>query len=408
MPAWAAALVAGMTVVLASACAGPLRSELPTSADRIVVGPEIVIAARPNDEEEDPVPSWDGERYLAVWQTTRSGPTDIYGVWVSPDGTVTEQTGLPISNGPSDELFPDVEWGGDSHLVVWQDLRSHRNWEIYGNRVTRAGVVRDRQDIAIGAGAGNRRHPRVAWGGGVFLVVWMGERPGSGWDVVATRVGPDGAVLDPGGITVGTGPGDQTRPSVVWNGEAFVVVWMDGRNGESDIAAARVDPGGRLLDPEPIVVSRAPGEQSYPAVASRHGEAAVVWVDRRGTGPFALYGARLAADGRVLDPEGVPLSTTPRLHMFPAIACGERECLVLWEEEHESAAPMTRITDVVRDVRALAWEPSRAGRPFAVAPDALGNHFTAVATDGRRYLVVWKDYRSGLAGGFGRFVDPLR
>ena len=117
-------------------------------ARRLSVGPEMVIAARPNDEEEDPVPSWDGERYLVVWQTTRSGPTDIYGVWTAPDGTVREQNGLKISNGPSDELFPDVEWGGDSHLVVWQDLRSRRNWDIYGNRVTRAGVVRDSEDIA--------------------------------------------------------------------------------------------------------------------------------------------------------------------------------------------------------------------------------------------------------------------
>jgi hypothetical protein len=374
----------------------------------VAVGPEIVIAARPSDEEEDPVPSWDGERYLVVWQTTRRGPTDVYGAWVSPDGMVKDQNGLQISNGPSDELFPDVEWGGESHLVVWQDLRSHRNWEIYGNRVTRTGVVHDPQDIAIGAGAGNRRHPRVAWGGGVFLVVWMGERPGSGWDVAAARVGPDGVVLDPDGIAVAAGIGDQTRPAVAWNGEAFVVAWMDGRNGEPDIAAVRVAPSGRLLDQKPIVVSAAPGEQSYPAVASRRGEIAVVWVDRRGSGPFALYGARLASDGRVLDPEGVPLSTAPRLHMFPAIACGEHECLVLWEEEHESAAPMTRITDVVRDVLSLSWEPSRVGRPFAVAPDALGNHFTAVATDGRRYLVVWKDYRSGLAGGFGRFIDPSR
>ncbi len=407
MPAWAV-LVAGTMVVLAGACAATGRSERPASVERVAVGPEIVIAVRPNDEEEDPVPSWDGERYLVVWQTTRRGPTDIYGVWVSPDGTVKEKNGLQISNGPSDELFPDVEWGGESHLVVWQDLRSRRNWEIYGNRVSRAGVVRDSPDIAIGAGAGNRRHPRVAWGGGVFLAVWMEERHGSGWDVAAARVGPDGAVLDPGGIAVGAGPGDQTRPAVAWNGEAFVVVWMDGRNGESDIAAVRVTPSGRLLDQNPIVVSAAPGDQSYPAVASRRGETAVVWVDRRGAGPFALYGARLAADGRVLDLEGVPLSTTARLHMFPAIACGEHECLVLWEEERESTAPMTRITDVVRDVRALSWDHQRVGHPFALAPDALGNHFSAVATDGRRYLVVWKDYRSGLAGGFGRFVDPFR
>lgn len=402
------ALVAGVTVVLAAACAAPGRSELPLSAERVTVGPEIVIASRATDEEEDPVPSWDGERYLVVWQTTRRGPTDIFGAWVAPDGGGEERDGFPISSGLSDELFPDVEWGGNVHLVVWQDLRSRRNWEIYGARVTRAGAVRDPQDLAIGAGAGNRRHPRVAWGGGVFLVVWMEERPGSGWDVAAARVGPDGVVLDQGGITVANGAGDQTRPAVAWNGAAFVVVWMDGRRGEADVAAARVDPGGRLLDAEPIAVSAAPGEQSYPAVASRLGETSVVWVDRRGPGPLALYGARLAADGRILDPEGVPLSTVPRLHMFPAIACGERECLVLWEEEHASAATMTRITDVVRDVRALMWENSRVGRPFAVAPDALGNHFAAVATDDHRYLVVWKDYRSGLAGGFGRFIDSSR
>ncbi len=395
-------------IVLAGACTVPGRSERPAIVDRGEGGPEIVIAVRPSDEEEDPVPSWDGERYLVVWQTTRSGPTDIYGAWIATDGTVKEENGQQISHGPSDELFPDVEWGGESHLVVWQDLRSRRNWEIYGNRVTRAGVVRDPQDIAIGVGAGNRRHPRVAWGGGVFLVVWMEERPGSGWDVAAARVGSDGVVLDPGGITVATGPDDQTRPAVTWNGGAFVVAWMDGRNGGSDIAAMRVAPSGRLLDQNPIVVSAAPGEQSYPALASRRGETAVVWVDRRSTGPFALYGARLAVDGSVLDPEGVPLSTTPRLHMFPAIACGERECLAVWEEEHDSAAPMTRITDVVRDVRAVSWAPTRAGRAFAVAPDALGNHFSKVATDGHRYLVVWKDYRSGLAGGFGRFVDPSR
>ncbi|MBI3607922.1 MAG: hypothetical protein HY207_08140, partial [Nitrospirae bacterium] len=378
-----AALVAGTTVVLAAACAAPGRSALPAGADRPSVGPEIVVAARPIDEEEDPVPSWDGERYLVVWQTTRSGPTDIYGAWIAPDGTVTAPDGRQISHGSSDELFPDVTWGGESHLVVWQDLRSRRNWEIYGNRVTRAGVVRDSQDIAIGGGPSNHRHPRVAWGGGVFLVVWTEERPGSGWDVAAARVGPDGVVLDPGGITVGAGPGDQTRPAVAWNGEAFVIVWMDDRRGESDILAARLDPSGRLLDQAPIEVSAAPGEQSYPAVAARRDEAVVIWVDRRAAGPFALYGARLAADGRVLDPEGVPLSTAPRLHMFPAVACGERECLVLWEEEHESAAPMTRITDVVRDVLALWWDSPRVGRPFAVAPDALGNHFTTVATDGR-------------------------
>ncbi|MEO5656757.1 MAG: hypothetical protein ABIO65_07385, partial [Nitrospiria bacterium] len=147
--------------------------------------------------------------------------------------------------------------------------------------------------------------------------------------------------------------------------------------------------------------------QRYPAVAAADGTALIVWIDGRTSDRFALYGARLDSDGRVMDPGGVPLSTAPRLHMFPALACGPADCLVVWEEEHPSAGPITRVTDVVRDVMTLRWDGGAPGVPRVLAPGALGNHFTRVAAGGDRALVVWKDYRSGLAGGFGRLVGPL-
>jgi hypothetical protein len=40
--------------------------------------------------------------------------------------------------------------------------------------------------------------------------------------------------------------------------------------------------------------------------------------------------------------------------------------------------------------------------------EGIGNHFSRVSTDGKEYLIVWKDYRSGPAATYGRLVDPSR
>jgi hypothetical protein len=396
-------------VALGVACAGPIpRTDLATS-DPPRLGPEIVVSSRAVDEEEDPVPSWNGSRFLVVWQSTRRGPSDIFGTWVGADGEVDPTDGFPISQGPSDGLFPDVAWGGDSHLVVWQDLRSRRNWQIYGARVRPDGTVLDPDGLAVGAGSGNRRHPRVAWSGQGFFAAWMQERPGAGWDIVATRIAPDGRVLDPEGIVVAGGSGHQTRAAVAWTGRTFVVAWMDERRGDTDLFAARVDDEGRVLDPDGIAVSTAAGEQGFPAVgasASSNGEAVIVWVDKRGGGPFQLYGAALAPDGRVVQPDGVALSTAPRLHMFPAAACRGTECLIVWEEEQPSGGQMTKITDITRDVRAVRWTGgSIAPAAFTVEPDAKGNHFATVSAGVSGYLVAWKDYRTGRAESLARMIE---
>lgn len=389
-------------------CAGRVPDgHHPGPAETLRVGSEMVLSSRATDEEEDPVPSWNGRRFLVVWQSTRRGPSDVYGTWVSPDQTVEPRDGFPIGQGPSDTLFPDVTWGGDVHFVLWQDLRSRRNWEIYGTRVRADGTVLDPDGVAIGVGAGNRRHPRVAWNGRVFLAVWMQERTGVGWDIVASRIAPDGRVLDPEGIVVGGGDRDQTRPAVAWNGRTFVVAWMDARRGETDISAARVNQEGQVLDTQGIAVSIAEGEQGYPAVGglTGSGESLIIWVDKRAGGTYALYGTMLTPDGGVKDPAGVAFSATPRLHMFPAVSCRSEDCLVVWEEGHASTGPMTKITDVVRDVQALSWRRDRKPSPFTVVPGSTGNHFTTVVAGASGYLVTWKDYRTGRAESLGRLIE---
>ena len=214
-------------------------------------------------------------------------------------------------------------------------------------------------------------------------------------------------------IPISVARGNQTSPVVARQGNDYFAVWMDDRNDpSSDIYGTRIDRNGKVLDPAGIVISAASGEQAYPSLAAEGNEMIVVWADRRNSSEYALYGTRIGLKGNVLDLEGVPLSITPRLHMFPDISCGKNECLLVWEEEIPSGKEMTGIQNIVRDVNGLRLKisgknPSRLsiGTPISVMPRGIGNHFARVSTDQKRFLVIWKDYRSGKAGSFGKLIE---
>ena len=127
--------------------------------------------------------------------------------------------------------------------------------------------------LADGPGEGIQRTPHVAFGGGVFVIVWQ-----EGWHgedgrsrIYAARVTPEGKVLDPGGIQVAAAKtGVQEHPRVAFGGGVFLVVWQDLRNGkDADVLAARLSPEGKLLDAEPIPLAAGPGMQALPDVAIR-------------------------------------------------------------------------------------------------------------------------------------------
>src|SRR5688500_17818968 len=99
--------------------------------------------------------------------------------------------------------------------------------------------------------AGFQVSPAVAFDGQNYLVVWMdGRNPTNhSWDIWGTRVTPSGTILDPVGIPIGTTPVEHTDPAVAFGGGTFLVVWGGQANAVSDIHGARVGPDGSVLDP---------------------------------------------------------------------------------------------------------------------------------------------------------------
>lgn len=96
----------------------------------------------------------------------------------------------------------------------------------------------------------------VAYDGTNFLLAWS-----SGGEIRAARLSPEGALLDPAGISIAQGSAGDEQLSVAFDGEVYLVSWVERTtktydNGSgllitgptSHFYVARVDPAGQVLD----------------------------------------------------------------------------------------------------------------------------------------------------------------
>ena len=207
--------------------------------------------------------AFDGTNYLVVWQDCRSGTSaDIYGARVSRAGAVLDGAGIPISTAANDQSAPAVAFDGTNFLVVWQDGRSGTNSDIYGARVSRAGAVLDGTGIPISTAANDQYAPAVAFDGTNYLVVWQDRRSGTTYDIYGARVSRAGVVREPAGFAISRGcRATRTSPQVAVNG-SFLVVWRDRRSGTNwDVYGNRVNGAGGVLDGDGFAIAKSPTDE---------------------------------------------------------------------------------------------------------------------------------------------------
>jgi hypothetical protein len=271
---------------------------------------------------------------------------------------------------------------------VWSDnRREEASGDVYGARVTPSGAVLDPAGIAIGTGPSAQSVPRVAFGGGTYLVVWTEQVPtGTGTDIVGARVDPSGVVPDPSGIPVSTSTGNQYDPVVAYGGGTFLVAWQDGTGfpGPPSVRGARLSPAGAVLDPSGVVISAGHANLYQPALAFGGGVFQAVWIDVRVQGAPAVYGARVSPAGAVLDPEGFAISTVSPFPFEPAVAFNGTDFLAVWGT---GSYPQRLVGARVAPSGAVL-DP--AG--IAIAPDAAGDATRpAVVAMGSTFLIAWFD-----------------
>ena len=290
-----------------------------------------IIYGEAANSQSDPVIAFDGTNYLLVWEDNRDNSSSIMGARVTPQGVILDSAGIRIS---SDGIGPAVAFDGVNYMVAWGDYRNG-DYDIYGARLSPAGELLDTNGFPIyGTDGDDQWDPDIAYNGENFLVVWVDGYIFAEFTLGAARVGTDGTVLDTGDIYIHDGDHSENHVAVSSTGDDWLVVWTDGRNLDDDVYGARIDQSGQVLDSAGFAIASLSGRQWEPDVASDSTNYMVVWYD--GSSGSVIWGARVDTAGAVLDNPVFCISDTSNYKFEPKIAFNGTHYLVTWNDRRLS------------------------------------------------------------------------
>lgn len=350
----------------------------------------ITISGIPNLPEWQPSVTFNGTDYLVVWTDDRNGTyPDIYGARVDPNGTVLDTLNIAISLTPGVKGNAAVASNGGDFIAVWEDDRDYPAGDVYGSRISTAGVILDPQGFDVTTAAAFHDNPGVACGDENSFIAWGDYRNGLySSDIYGARIDLLGNILDSPSFMVCTAPFGQYSPSITFDGTNYCAVWTHNIGGAWAAKGTRVTPAGIILDPSFINISSG-GNAMSPQIASSGYDYITVWVDYRNsyTSPD-IYGARIGTAGNVLDPAGIAISVLSSLEYMPSVGFGGLHYLVAWEDLRNGLLDVycARI-----DSNGVVIDP---GGIAVTTADSLQSN-SAIAFDGSNYFVVWQDKRNG-------------
>lgn len=203
----------------------------------------VALPLHKGQDTYTPAAAWGTDSYLVLWQSGRLGEgdltkkvefvADIVGCRVSRDGKILDAQPFVVCQAQDTQEAPSVAFNGQVFLAVWQDLRNVKDWDVYAARISSDGKVLDPDGILVAGGKRSQAQPRVAWDGKNFVVVWQDLRSEKFYEVCANRVTAEGKLIDSEPIIVATRPdGHRYAPSVAsLGGGVSLVTWASNRHG---------------------------------------------------------------------------------------------------------------------------------------------------------------------------------
>ena len=346
-----------------------------------------------------PTVSFDGGSYLVAWTRQDAGALndDLYRARVAPDGTVLDPGGALL--GVPDGRYPDLAFDGTNHFMTWFAGTPDGGCQIFGARISPLGATLDPSGIPIGSTVGGclswTRRPRVSFDGTNLVVLWIPDLvflPDDPWFIPyeqlrATRVTPQGVVLDPEGIVVVTlvdgfsayfsgfdGASDGTGTTIAW-GPSEANYW-------TFVRIAQLDPDGTVTHP----VSDGLDQGGNVAVASRGDGAFVTWTAGEEFSALAPIAAmRLDANGDAEDPQRVLISTTANVQEVEAAASSGQGSLVIWSDTRLGIYSPRLVGALV----APSGEVDASGIMIPATWDTQG---ASAVFDGINFRVLWRPW----------------
>ena len=344
--------------------------------------------------------SSDGTNFLLAWAIDQGSGGKILAARMGPTGAVLDKTAATVSSISSTyaqvQMNPAIAFDGTNFLIAWQDLRGS-TWDIYANRISQAAVVLDGNGFALANGPNAEETPAIAFDGANYLVAWEEWLDTTTRDssIIGRRVSPAGALIDAAPLTLAAAPGEQSEPTVAFDGINTLVAWTDYRaGGDSDILGVRVGKDGTLVDSQPLPMVSAAGAQFGANLIAGGGGLFMTWADSR-AGASTVYAARFDANGASQDGSGVVLPSVPNLQQTPAVASDGTNYLVVWSDSRTGGP----------SIYAIRVGPQGAlldSSAIRVSATAGWQNSPLVAWNGSSYLVIWVGQNTPV----GRRVSP--
>ncbi|MCG3116242.1 MAG: IPT/TIG domain-containing protein [Candidatus Manganitrophus sp. SA1] len=336
---------------------------------------------------------------IIAWMDIRSGTSfDIYAQKVNGSGAVQwTSDGVPLSIAAGSQQYPRIiSDGAGGAIITWQDGRDG-NLDIYAQRINRDGIVQWAVDgIAVAAGVHSEFSPQiVSDSAGGAIIAWQDDRNGY-WEIYVQRVSGEGtARWADGGVAVSIIAANKAFFRLISDGvEGTVIVWQEGRKGDWDLYAQRINGNGAVRwSADGVAVSIAANTQgASQLIADGTGGAIITWQDDR-DGTWDVYAQRVNGSGTAAwTADGVIISNAANDQLVPQLVSdGSGGAIMTWQDGSDQT---------VFDVRAQRVDGSGAahwaagGVVISSAVDIQG--MPQLETDGAGgAIIAWQDLRSG-------------
>ena len=290
---------------------------------------------------------------IITWQDDRNGNPTIYAQRIDQTGAIV-WTGYPdgvaISTLSSGQWAPTITGdGGGGAIITWFDYRNGNN-DIYAKRINASGVVQwTANGLAVCTQASHQYYPTITSdGSGGAIISWYDDRTGN-QDIYAQRIDASGATqwttAAAGGVAVCTNTSRQDNPTITFDGShGAIITWFDGRAGNYDIYAQRIDASGATqwttAAAGGVAVCTLTSNQMTPEISSDgSGGAIITWSDARNSTYYDIYAQRINSSGAALwTANGVAISTVGGKAQLPVITGDASGGIITWQDSRNASS----------------------------------------------------------------------
>lgn len=297
---------------------------------------------------------------------------------LSPPNFLPAQTVV----GPAirEQRTPVVSRGAGASLVVWEDTRTGES-DLYGIRVDASGAPIDPLPFVISSAPGHQTAPAISWNGQNWLVAFKNQAPSPFgyylYQFAGVRVSPAGHVLDASPLVAGQDDSGGTF-SVASNGNEWVIGYTGYSAGNSDIRVTRIDASGNIINPGgTIIVSATYFIYFGVNIQFNQDEYLVTWSDS-------------GLKGRRFNPQLVPIDANPvsLLATMPdSIACNNNEFFLVYTRQTPQFTSEIVATRIGHNLNIINNNPLR----ISGSTSTQYYQYPSVCWDGTQWICAWSN-----------------